>query len=105
MAEFDFHKVSENADTEVYEAMTRLTTKKHPDTGIAPVKYSPQTFKNLDATTVKDAIAQFDGYDIDAISLTHNSLSIRVRRNALNPFVDQEENVQRLKNVKGGAKK
>ena len=106
MATFDFHKVAESADVEVYQAMTKLKMKetKDEDGNVIPVaqKYSPMTFKNVSGDVVSEALESFKGYDVDSVTLSGNGgLTVRVARNKNNPFVAKEENIDRLEPIGG----
>ena len=97
---FDFHKVSENESLEVYQSMQRYKTKETvTESGAtlpAPVKYGPQTLKAVDASTLGDALAQFDGYDIDSISISKGS-GVVVKVTRTGPYDPKEPDVERLK--------
>ena len=104
---FDFHKVSENESLEVYQSMEKYKTKETvTDSGAtlpAPVKYGPQTLKTVDASTLGDALTQFDGYEIDSISISKNSgVVVKVARTGT--YEPKEPDVERLKlkKTKGG---
>ena len=104
---FDFHKVSESADVEVYQSMQKYATKEAvTESGAtipAPIKYGPQTLKVVDTSTLGEALAQFDGYDINSIAISKDS-GIMVKVTRTGPYEPSEPNVERLKpkKVKGG---
>lgn len=101
MAKLDFHKVSENENVEVYQAMSRLDTKTNKETDVAPVKYGPTPVKKVDGSALDDALALFDGYDVEAVTISKAAgIIVRVVRSKDNPY-NAEPEVQRLSS-KGG---
>lgn len=107
--QFDFHKVSENADVEVYQAMQRYKTKESIDKDgnklPAPRKYGPVELKSIDAETLASALDMFDGYDVDQVSISKQSgITVRVNAPKGEDWEAPEPDVARLEVKKAGDK-
>lgn len=103
MGKLDFHKVSQNADLEVYQSMQLLKTKEDVN-GVVPRKYHPQTIKTINGSVLDDALESFKGYDIDSVQMSKNEgIVVRVHRTAGDDYEAPEPGVERLE-VKGGDK-
>lgn len=104
-AKYDFHKVSEGSDSEVYQAMERLHTKVSEVTGTAPVKYGPFLPKKVSDVDLEELYNLFSAQDIQAVTLSKTGgITVRVARSKDNP-VNPEPDVIRLPEVttkKGG---
>lgn len=101
----DFHKISEDADVEVYQAMVALDTKPAPD-GTEVRKYGPEMPKTVNEATVKQVFDAFSGYQLDRVSVSlTGGITARVLRDKDNEYVEREPNVERLESRKGGKSK
>ncbi len=95
----DFHLVSEDAEFKVFQAMERKKTKEVD--GFSPTKYSPLLPKNVADVDVSE---YFNGYDVDSVKVSRSAgITVRVRRDKSDPFVEVEPDVTRLE-IKGGSK-
>lgn len=100
----DFHKISENEDVEVYQAMKKAKTSPAPD-GSEVRKYTPELPKSIDGTATATVLDEFDGYDIESIHVSKTGgITVAVSRGKDNPFEEKEPGVERLVTLKGGKK-
>jgi hypothetical protein len=102
----DFHQVAESDDYIVYEDMATLDTKETvTDDGVtlpAPKKYGPAK-QDISPETLKAALKEFDGYEVDSVTLSRNGLTVRVVRPDDMTF-EAEPDVKRLQARKGAKK-
>lgn len=103
MDKYDFHKISESADVEVFQAMTPMQTKTNEVTGQAPRRYAPLQIDTLDGATLDGALQLFDGYEVLRVELSKDEgVTVVVKRSADDTYEVPEPGVIRLETKKVG---